>query len=167
MIPELLATVPYWPDNTIALFQSRSPNSNFMSQFGHLMFRDRVVLLDSPLPQADLLELVRSSTACFALYRPVNENLKLIGLSSGKLVMSLLCGTPVIVSEDPSFQFIEDEGLGKMISHPAEIPAAIETLIANQAAYRNRCKEYAISRLSFHKYWQDFAEMMKRRSMPL
>jgi glycosyltransferase involved in cell wall biosynthesis len=54
-----------------------------------------------------------------------------------------MCGSPVIASSFDSLRFVSREGIGVQVCHPAEIPAAIQELTANEPAYRDKCLSFA------------------------
>src|SRR5215831_14906823 len=52
-------------------------------------------------------------------------------------------GSPVIASKFESLRFVSQEGIGVQVSHPSEIPGAIEELTRNERVYRERCLSFA------------------------
>jgi hypothetical protein len=54
-----------------------------------------------------------------------------------------MCGSPVITSSFDSLRFVSQEGIGVQVSHPSEIHAAIQDLIRNERAYREKCLRFA------------------------
>jgi hypothetical protein len=97
------------------------------------------------LPENMLNSLVSYCTGSFALYRNTGPNFEQIGTSSGKLMRSIVCGTPVISSNFDSLNFVSKEGVGLQITHPSEIPGGVENLIRNRERYRTQCARFASS----------------------
>jgi glycosyltransferase involved in cell wall biosynthesis len=87
--------------------------------------------------------LVAHCNGSFALYRNTGPNISLTGTSSGKLMRSVMCGSPVIASHFDSLRFVSQEGIGVQVCHPSEIPAAIQELIRNEQTYREKCLSFA------------------------
>ena len=103
----------------------------------------RVFSTSGPLSHKSLNSLVAHCSGSFALYRNTGPNDLLIGTSSGKLMRSVMCGTPVIASSFDSLRFVSQEGIGVQVCHPSEIPAAIQKLAGNERAYREKCLSFA------------------------
>ena len=122
-VPELLSTVPHWPNDVVLLLQSRSSEAveHYRKQLSHLNFSERIVWSTSPLPDWKLNSLVAFSTGNFALYRHLGSNIEYVGCSSGKLMRSIAFGSPVIASNFSSFSFIAEHRLGILINHPIEL----------------------------------------------
>src|SRR5262245_8379781 len=92
----------------------------------------RVFSTSGPLSHKSLNSLVAHCSGSLALYRNTGPNDLLIGTSSGKLMRSVMCGTPVIASSFDSLRFVSQEGIGVQVCHPSEIPAAIQKLAGNE-----------------------------------
>jgi len=146
-VPEILASVNYWPEEAVlVLHNSRTDRDElvrYRKQISHLDNLERVFWSFDILPEDMLNSLISSCSGSFALYRNWNLNMELVGTSSGKLMRSIVCGTPVITSSFESLKFVSTEHLGVQVRHPAEIPAAIDNLIRNRENYRERCARFA------------------------
>jgi hypothetical protein len=145
-IPEILASVSYWPEDAILLLHSRSLGeaANYRQQVSHLDNPDRVFWSLEPLSEDLLNSLINYCDGCFALYRSLS-NLELVGTSSGKLMRSIVCGTPVLASSFKSLEFVTKEGVGIQIKHPSEIPLAVCNLMRDREKYRVQCMRFADS----------------------
>ncbi|MFH7245464.1 MAG: hypothetical protein ACHWZW_21725 [Spirulina sp.] len=157
-IPELLSSVPYWPENTVLIIHSRSSQGleDYKRSLAHLDVPGRVYWSMSSLDEASLNSLVYFCAGSFALYRNTGPNIDLAGFSSGKLMRSIAYERPVIASRLTSFKFIEDFELGVLVDHPAEIPAAIDKISTNPAMFSQNCSHFCRSKVSFEKSWADF-----------
>jgi glycosyltransferase involved in cell wall biosynthesis len=159
-VPEILASVSYWPDDAILLLHSRSQDEavRYRRQVSHLENPERVFWSLEPLSEDLLNSLVSYCDGCFALYRG-HPNNELMGTSSGKLMRSIVCGTPVLVSSFKSLEFVTREGLGIQIRHPSEIPIAVCNLMRNRETYRAHCTRYAASESSLREIgWAKLVE---------
>ena len=161
-IPEILSSMPSWPEQTVLIINGRTPvNKNYKQELAHLMIEKRIIWTDKPLTEIELNSLVNFSLASFALYRDLGDNIRYIGWSAGKLLRSIKCGRPVIASRYPSLEFIEHNELGKLITHPAEIPAAVDDLIKNKIRYQENCLCYAENELDINKWWLQIVKQLK------
>jgi glycosyltransferase involved in cell wall biosynthesis len=144
-IPEILSSTVYWPSDSVLLLHSRAPEQDgrYRQQLSHLHVPGRVFWTSTALSDKLLNSLVAHCNGSFALYRNTSPNDLLVGTSSGKLMRSVMCGSPVIASSLESLRFVSQEGIGVQVSHPSEIPAAIQELTRNERAYRQRCLSFA------------------------
>ncbi len=160
--PELLTTVPAWPQNTALILQCRARRTDFQ-QYEHLNLPGRVFWQLDPLPPDELHSLIQFCAASFALYRNTGPNLELVGMSSGKLMRSLACGVPVIASDLASLAFVREHAVGVTVRHPAEISAAVAHMIERRADYRDRCLEFSRTTGSYARHWNEFAALLENK----
>jgi glycosyltransferase involved in cell wall biosynthesis len=163
-LPEILSSVPYWPEKAVLILHSRSPGGveNYRRELSHLDIPGKVFWSCNSLSEDDLHSLVKFCFGNFALYRNVGPNLEYVGLSSGKLMRSLACGCPVISSNLPSLSFVKEYKLGVMVNHPVEIPKAVEEIAFNKASYENRCLQFCNDIASFEKAWEIFCQQFQQ-----
>jgi glycosyltransferase involved in cell wall biosynthesis len=153
-VPEILASVSYWPKDAVLLLHNSRAGDEFVRYrkwVSHLDNPERVFWSSSRLPEDKLNSLISSCSGSFALYRNDGPNTEQVGTSSGKLMRSIVCGTPVIASSFESLKFVTIEGLGIQVTHPAEISAAIDNLMRNRESYRERCLRFASSEKSLRE----------------
>jgi hypothetical protein len=144
-VPEILCSTVHWPSDSVLLLHSRTPDKerNYRQQLSHLDVPGRVFWTSAPLSNKLLNSLVAYCTGSFALYRNMGPNDLLIGTSSGKVMRSVMCGSPVIASSFDSLRFVSQESIGVQVCHPSEIPAAIQELARNELTYREKCLSFA------------------------
>jgi glycosyltransferase involved in cell wall biosynthesis len=143
-VTEILSSTVYWPSDAVLLLHSRtSEQGGLRQQLSHLHVPGRVFWTSAPLSEKLLNSLVAHCNGSFALYRNAGPYISLVGTASGKLMRSVVCGSPVIASSFDSLRFVSQEGIGVQVSHPSEIPAAIQELIRNEQAYREKCLSFA------------------------
>jgi glycosyltransferase involved in cell wall biosynthesis len=144
-VPEILSSTVYWPADAVLLLHSPTPEQmgGYRQQISHLHVPGRVFWTSNALSHELLNSLVGHCTGSFALYRDTGPNLSLTGTSSGKLMRSVMCATPVIASSFDSLRFVATEGIGVQVRHPAEIPAAVQELTKREQAYREQCLSFA------------------------
>jgi glycosyltransferase involved in cell wall biosynthesis len=165
-VPEILSSAVYWPEDAVFLLHSRSPEqeSGYRQQMAHLDVPGRVFWTSTALSEKLLNSLVAHCSGCFALYRNFGPNISLTGTSSGKLMRSVMCGSPVITSSFESLRFVGQEGIGIQVSHPSEIPRAIQELIGNERAYRERCLSFATQEvIREEQSWDDLVRALSNK----
>jgi glycosyltransferase involved in cell wall biosynthesis len=162
-IPEILCTVPHWDKSAVLLIHSRSKDGmeSYRRQLSHLDIPGRVVWSDEPLTEKEINSLVAFCQGSFALYRNTGPNIEYMGTSSGKLMRSVACGTPIIASRFDSLSFVRQHNIGLLVSHSAEIPAAVDTILNNQETYRQNCIDFYQTLASFDRAWPQFCEQLE------
>jgi hypothetical protein len=159
-IPEILTSVVCWPADAVLLLHSRNVGEQAMyrQQLSHIDVPGKVYWSSTPLSEARLNSLVSYCDGNFALYRNIGPNFVHIGTSSGKLMRSLVCGTPVIASDYDSLAFVTREGVGIQVTHPSEIPSAIRELVQKGSSYRERCLSFAAQeRVLAQRNWDNLS----------
>jgi hypothetical protein len=165
-VPEILSSAIYWPEDAVVLLHSRAPEleGGYRQQITHLHVPGRVFWTSTALSDKLLNSLVAHCSGCFALYRNMGANFLLTGTSSGKLMRSVMCGSPVIASSFESLRFVSQEGIGVQVTHPSEIPAAIYELTRNEQAYRDRCFSFATREvIREQQSWEDLVNSLSRQ----
>lgn len=159
-VPELLSSLPDWPEPAVLVVHSRSKREiqTFRQQYSHLEVENRIFWSSEPLPQVYLNSLVFYCEGNFALYCNTGLNIEYVGFSSGKLMRSLACGSPVIASKLSSFTFVTDHKLGVLVEDAAEIPDAVKQIMGNREEYRKRCLDFCETYASFEAHWPRFCE---------
>jgi glycosyltransferase involved in cell wall biosynthesis len=144
-VPEILCSTVHWPSDAVLLLHSRAPEQEdgYRQQLSHLHVPGRIFWTSASLSDKLLNSLVAHCNGSFALYRNTGPNNLCMGTASGKLMRSVMCGSPVIASSFDSLRFVSQEGIGVQVCHPAEIPAAIQELTRNERAYREKCLSFA------------------------
>ena len=173
-VPEILCSIVHWPSDSVLLLHSRTPDKEgwYRRQLSHLDVSGRVFWTSTPLSDKLLNSLVAHCTGSFGLYRNWGPSDLLIGTSSGKIMRSVMCGSPVIASSFGSLRFVSQEGIGVQVSHPSEIPAAIQELTRNERVYRERCLSFARQEvIREQQSWEDLVHALSskidlRRGLP-
>jgi glycosyltransferase involved in cell wall biosynthesis len=163
-IPELLFTVRAWPADTALLLQSRFGQQarDYQRSLRHLHEEGRIFWGNRLLSQAELNSLTAAAKCTIALYRDHGPNNRDLGMSSGKIMRSIVNGTPVLASRYGGLEFIEKNGLGMLISSPHEIPDGIKYILQNHEQMRRNCLRFRDSELDFRKYWDRLWEKLEQ-----
>jgi glycosyltransferase involved in cell wall biosynthesis len=164
LIPELLSSVKYWPEKAVLVLhgRSREETKKYRQTVFHLEVPEKVIWNYESMSPEQLNSLVAYCTGNFALYLNTGPNIEYMGFSSGKIMRSLACGSPVIASDLSSLSFIKDYQLGALVKESNEIPNAVEEIMHNRAAYSKRCLEFCNTNVSFEKGWDKFCEQLKQ-----
>lgn len=80
--------------------------------------------------------VVSSAHISLVLYNRQTINDELTGFASEKLALSLQCGIPVIAFAYPTYEHVEREGGGVLISDISEIPNAVRRILGNYGSFR-------------------------------
>jgi hypothetical protein len=166
-IPEILMSVKCWEADSVLVLHSKVKDEalRYKRQLSHLDDPARVYWSFEPLSESMLHSLISYSSGSFALYRNCDVNIELIGTASGKLMRSIVCGTPVITSSLKSLDFVTREGVGIQVNHPWEIPVAVDDLKKNNRAYRKQCGRFSVAEKSLRDQgWARIVECVRRTS---
>jgi hypothetical protein len=166
-VPEIMTSVSCWPEDAVLLLHSsnRENSLRYRKQLSHLENPGRVFWSHEPLTEDMLHSLIKHCDGSFGLYRNDSINTELTGTSSGKIMRSIVCGTPVIASAFKSLEFVAREGVGIQVKHPSEISSAISILVNNQENYRTRCLSFSVREKSLRdEAWARIVELVKRSS---
>jgi hypothetical protein len=166
-VPEIMTSVSCWAEDVVLLLHSsnREESLRYRERLSHLENPGRVFWSHEPLTEDMLHSLIMHCHGSFGLYRNDGPNTELAGTSSGKIMRSIACGTPVIASAFKSFEFVTREGVGVQVNHPAEISSAIIELVKNKKAYRDRCYAFAKREKSLRdEAWAKIVECIKTTS---
>jgi hypothetical protein len=167
-VPEILGSVSYWPDDAVLLLhnsRSRDELVPYRQQLSHLDNPERVFCSSDLLSQNMVNSLISYCSGSFALSRNAGPNMEHIGTSSGKLMRSIVCCTPVITSPFNSLDFVTKDGLGIQVRHPSEIPAAVDNLMRNSEGYRKRCALFASSeKILREEAWNQIVQCVRGAS---
>ena len=123
-----------------------------------LFKHDRIIWLDNPLSDDELLSLHQSSMCIVAFYSSILW-LEYVGKSSGKIMRAIMAGCPVITSDFPSLEFIRDRGFGLLIRQAHELIGALNEIKNKKEYYRENITARR-HEVAFEKYW-DQAQLLR------
>ena len=133
-----------WKNRTVLVFQSRYHDSILN---GH----DKMRINRNVLPYSFLGHAVSSAHIGLAMYKDTGVNMRLIGLSSGKIALCMKYSLPVITTRLPSLTWVEEEGCGVLVDDIAQTEAACEKILSNYEFYVQNVKNYYDRYLDFDK----------------
>lgn len=143
---QLIESTHDWPDDWVLIFHTRqrvTQDSPLLATIlPHLVGTQRVLLSTDPVPHDEYPSLVQSAGIGIAFYCTkegstyTQDNIRYIGLSSGKLAYYLQYGLPVVVSEISSLRRLTATyGCGEVAKDPSLTRASIERILSNYDRY--------------------------------
>jgi glycosyltransferase involved in cell wall biosynthesis len=149
---QLVHSTHDWPEDWMLVCHTRlrfaEVEQNYMAVLKYLAARGRVIFSTEPVSAAEYAELVCSADVGVAFYCPQpglpiwGDNIRYIGLSSGKFAACLAAGIPVLVNDVSSLRrMTESYGCGAWTADPAVTRPGIERILANYEA----CCEGAVT----------------------
>jgi glycosyltransferase involved in cell wall biosynthesis len=152
--PELISELPNLAANTVVVYQMNKRAEDKDRELYRLLEDAYPVrFLTDPVPYAQVDEAVTASDIGLALYRDPSPNLTLTGKGSGKIGRYLRAGKPVIVDRGGGVDWVAEFGAGVVITSTAELPAAIDKIMANYDRYAERARACHAEHMSFERYW--------------
>jgi len=106
MINDVLQSVETWPENWYLILHSRINASDVDTACSQLSLHDsdKIIISNESLSNSEYEYLVQGCDVGIALYNGnVGDNMKYVGLSSGKLAQYLKFGLPIIVNSLPTW----------------------------------------------------------------
>jgi glycosyltransferase involved in cell wall biosynthesis len=152
LLPELLRSIKDWPENSILILKGKNDIAEIREKYKDLDYPNKIIWSSDSFSPDELHSLIRYCTASVCLYRNENENIYYMGKSSGKLMRSIGLGKPVIATNFPSLNFVEEMEIGKLVGVQDEIGEAVNYIIQNEAKLAANCIE-KYPAISFEKYW--------------
>ena len=158
-ISEVVASAPSWPEDWVLVIHTRfhARQSQYIQDLQRQAEPGKVFFSLHPVSRKEYDDLVDSADIGIAFYVPLpgstytQENLRSMGLSSGKIAYYLRAGLPVIINRTTSvYNLIEQENCGVAVSNGKEIGETIREIVSSYKQYS------ANAYRTFDKY-MDFA----------
>jgi O-antigen biosynthesis protein len=173
MIGELLETLPEWPTDWVLLLHHRYGPNQLQALFRQYPFIERSEkIYISPYQQLDFKDLpviLRDVDLGIAFYVPMEKdvfagnNLKCIGMASGKIATYLQHGLPIMVNNlYPWNEMIPSFGIGCVIHTPPEIPLRLKNLTTDEIRkYRTNIPGFFASHLDLNAKIQPLLQRVR------
>ena len=140
-IDEVISYVDRWPHDCVLVLHSKG-NLSLQDRFKEIIAKHqhKVFLSSDPVPFSQLAEIYSSADIGLQVWKPTITNMRVPGLSSGKVFHCLQFGVPVIVRDLEGYdKFVEKNGVGLCVSHVSQIGSKIGQIFANEVFYKNNC----------------------------
>lgn len=143
---DLLRSVRDWPDDWVLVVHTRSRMTesmrDWLAALREIALPGRVLFSTEPLPHHDYPRLVQSADVGVVFYRPTppsiynQDNIRHIGLSSGKLAYFLQNGVPPIMSGQASLRELAIRyGCGEIVEDLCVTKPAIASILCDHNQY--------------------------------
>jgi hypothetical protein len=152
---ELADSARLWTGDWVVVFQIRLVDrANGWRDSACVRFARQVL----PSPMLD--HAVSSAAIGLALYDSSIANNRLMGTASGKLLLYMKNGLPVIATRSGGFDWIEREQCGLCVSGVGEIPGAADRIWSEYDRFARNVKRYYDGALQFERHFSPVAELM-------
>jgi hypothetical protein len=160
MVEDLMSNVKDWDEDWVLVLHGRYNDHDMMRfRYRHQQSPRVYFTPQSGLPWNVLKDLVHAADLGIAFYKPTfadvheGNNLKYIGMSSGKIATYLQHGVPVVVNDlGEMSQHVDEFQLGIHLHNLDELPARLRT--ADRVAidgWRDNCYRYFETELDLDK----------------
>jgi len=161
---KIIESTRYFSENWILFLQARTEiKETFITADLETFIKENKVIYSlKPLSEEEYNELVDRISVGLAWYESEDENIKYVGLSSGKISMYLLHGKPIIVNRIPMYDEICDMyKCGIVIDKTEEIPKALDKIIDKYETYSTGAYIAYEDLFNIEKYCSTISEFMK------
>jgi hypothetical protein len=144
-----------WTGEWVVVFQLRlADRSHAWRDSAHVRFAYDV------LPAALLDFAVSSASIGLALYDTTMANNRLMGTASGKVLLYMKNGLPVIATRAGGFEWLEREGCGLLVSGVEEIRSAADRIWADYDTFARNVRRCYDESLEFGRRFEPVARLM-------
>ena len=176
MSEEIILASRDWSEEFVLVMQSRALRSIWKDDYVEKVTKQvdpkKVIISFDPVPQNEFSTFVDSADIGIALYLsdPANvynnlgENIRTLGLSSGKIAGYLFSGLPVIVNDSvigPK-ELVESSDCGICIGQPGEIANAMRHIIDRYEWYSEKACQCFNEILQLDKNFQPVMKEVER-----
>jgi glycosyltransferase involved in cell wall biosynthesis len=143
MMEETIDSMAGWPENTVLVVHGDvSISYRPLLRRSAARYPGRVFFSRDFVQPEDIDALFAGADIGLALYRPVNDNFRYVGLAAGKVFNFLKVGVPVIASDLPGLrELFHESGCGQTVSRPGEIGGAVASLLKDRESRRESCRK--------------------------
>jgi glycosyltransferase involved in cell wall biosynthesis/cytochrome c-type biogenesis protein CcmH/NrfG/ubiquinone/menaquinone biosynthesis C-methylase UbiE len=158
-VNELLETTGNWDDNWVLVLHHRysQPDSSLVARIRNLGKKNVFLSPFNALPFDDLHKVIQSADLGVVFYIPqmdgtdiyCRNNLKYIGMASGKTSTYLQCGLPVLINRIGEMSdHVVEKRLGAVSDSFSDIPGILSSLTSDDlSSFRGNCIDFFSSRL--------------------
>jgi hypothetical protein len=163
---EIIKIIPLIPCEWITFMQFRMRSGEQLSMnVIRLIEEGRMIYSAEPLSLHDYDDLVVSSDVGLAWYAADEENIRYIGLSSGKIAHYFRHGKPLILNMVPFYKDIFAKyRCGRIIGSFSEIPAALNEVNQKYEEYSVGARQAYMDLFCLDKYMPKLLDKLRRHS---
>lgn len=166
-LAEIIGSTSTWPEGwSLVVHLRKRPSEEELEPLREAAAPGRVVFSTEAVPQEELDNLFAAADVGIAFYlvQPelwyTQENLRTVGLSSGKIAYYLRAGLPVIVNDGSSLaDFVREEACGLVVREPGEIGPTLDRIVEGYDLFSEEARRAFAERLDFAG---SFAEVIRR-----
>lgn len=168
-IDRLVDAAATWPEPWMLIVHTRydAESSAYVDGLRGRAHAGRVRFSVKPVPRQEYETLVDGADAGLAFYVPTNEsaytqeNIRSIGLSSGKFASYARAGVPVIANRDSTLgKLVEEAGVGVAVQSAEEVGNALRRIEREQDAMSGRALRFFDQRLDFARAFARVSESL-------
>ena len=154
-IEEIAIAAQNFPSDWLLIFHGPVADKKLVEKVRKIDINKRIIISDKVLPSQDIDKLLMSADIGLCFYGKKNSNDYHAGFSSEKLARYLKCKIPVIAFDYPTFlDSVETTGAGVCISDASYLTQAIETILADFGAFRQRAQNAYFQHFEFNSQFQ-------------
>lgn len=169
-INDVFRSVRGWSTDWVLVCHTRYriDDQDYMEALKYLAGEERVIFSTEPLPATEYFKVVSSADVGIATYcvRPnstyTGDNIRHIGLSSGKFAYYLWAGVPVIVNGiQPLRRLVEEYKCGASTTCPTDTRVAIEQVLAGGQEFRQNAVRCFNENLDFESAFEQVIQRLE------
>ncbi|TET39253.1 MAG: hypothetical protein E3J72_01000 [Planctomycetota bacterium] len=177
MLEDIIPASRKWPANWVLVIHTHF-HANKMGEENKYRWEylkdiaegnSRVIFSEKPASRKLFDQLISSADAIIAFYKPVRSrrsgwsNIKVIGLSSGKVAYALRSGLPVIVNNETTLgEFVQKTGCGVCVETASETGSALRKIESNYGQYSEMAYKTFEEHLRFEKHFKKIMRKIEK-----
>ena len=170
-IEDIVASTAHWPADCVLVVHTRGDeqSSATVERLRELASPGRVLFSLKPVPRQEYDELIDGADVGIVFYVPIEgsaytqENIRTIGLSSGKMAYYLRAGLPVVVNRVSSIgEVIDREGCGVSVEDAHGVPGAMKRILGDYETFSRQACRLFDERLDFAQHWRSVIDRIER-----
>jgi glycosyltransferase involved in cell wall biosynthesis len=174
-IEDIVASMASWPKDCVLVVHTRGDeqSSTTVERLRKLAPPDRVLFSLTPVPRQEYIGLIDDADIGIVFYVPIDgstytqENIRTIGLSSGKIAYYLRAGLPVVVNRASSIgEVIDHEGCGVSVEDGHGVADAITGILGNYETFSRQARRLFDERLDFARFWRSVIDRIEQLEVP-
>ena len=171
MTNEILSTLDLWPEDWVLFLHNRNSNEKIKKKYKKFLSSNRLIISNESIKHADELNLLYdSSDLGIAFYMPTYEsyylgdNIKYLGMSSGKINNYIQFGLPVLINNFGIFSnVINNHKVGFSVNHEHDIPNVLNKINKKLISdYSANCELFFNTFLDLNKTIKPLLKILKK-----